>query len=121
MLPNGESVLLNCHLMSTNKKLKEKTPVHTVVQKWINILKEKGHPHTILVFDSYYFSAETRKLLLENHIKVCAAVNSSKFPEVVSILSNHIHQAGDIEAAYNEKHGELVLGYYNPDPEVCVI
>lgn len=69
MLPNGESVLLNCHLMSTNKKFKVKTPVHTVVQKWINILKEKGHPHTILVFDSYYFSAMTRNYFLKITLK----------------------------------------------------
>ena len=117
-LPNGESILLHCQLMNTNKKLKETTPVHTVVQKWINILKEKGHPNTVLVFDSYYFSSETRKLLLQNRVKVCAAVNSSKFPEVVGLLSKYIRQAGDIEAAYNEKHGELVLGYFNPDPQV---
>ena len=49
---------------------------------------------------------------------MCAAVNSSKFPEVVSILSKKIHQAGDIEAAFNEKHKEIVLGYFNPDPNV---
>ena len=49
---------------------------------------------------------------------MCAAVNSSKFPEVVGLLSKYISQAGDIEAAYNEKHGELVLGYFNPDPQV---
>lgn len=121
-LPNGESILLHCSLMSTNKKFKETTPVHTVVQKWINVLKEKGHPNTLLVFDSYYFSSETRKLLLQNGVKVCAAVNNSKFPEVVSILSRKIHQAGDIEAAFNEEHREIVLGYFNPDPNVsCVL
>jgi hypothetical protein len=106
--------------MNTNKKLKETTPVYTVVQKWVNIIHEKGHQNTILVFDSYYFSTETRKLLLQQNIKVCAAVNSSKFPELVSILSRHIHQAGDISAAYNEKNSELVLGYFNPDPKVCM-
>lgn len=104
--------------MNTNKNFKEKTSVHTVVHKWMSILKEKGHPKTILVFDSYYFSAETRKLLIEEGIKVCASVNSWRFAEVVAILSKEIKKAGDIQAAYNERHGELVLGYYNPDPQV---
>ena len=117
-LPNGESILLHCSLMNTNKKFKEKTPVHTVVEKWVRVIKEKGHPNTLLVFDSYYFSSESRQYLLQNGVKVCAAVSKSKYPQVVTILSKHIHQAGDIEAAYNEKFGEIVLGYYNPDPQV---
>jgi hypothetical protein len=43
----------------------------------------------------------------------------SKFPEVVALLSKHIHQC--IEAASNEKHGEVVLGYFNPDPQDIVL
>lgn len=120
-LPNGSSILLHCSLMDANKKLKETIPVHTVVQKWMKVIQEKGHPNTLLVFDSYYFSADTRQLLLQNDIKVCAAVNSSKFPAVVNILSRRISKAGDIEAAYNREHGEIVLGYYNPDPNVRIV
>ena len=117
-LPNGSPILLHCDLQTSNKKLKETTPVDSIVSVWGNIIKAKGHQNTILVFDSYYFSFKTRQLLLQNNIKTCAAVNSSKFREAVTLVDKRIIQPGDIEAVYNEPHREYVLGYFNPDPQV---
>ena len=117
-MPNGSPILLDCDMQSTNKKFQETTPVHTAVSAWVDIIKAKGHPNTILVFDSYYFSFKSRQLLLEKGIKVCAAVTSSKFKEAVSLVDKRIIQPGDIEAVYNEAHREFVLGYFNPDPQV---
>jgi len=71
-----------------------------------------------LVFDSYYFSAQTRQLLLQNHIKACAAINGSKCQDVVKMVESRILQPGDISAVYNDPYKEIVLGYYNPDPMV---
>jgi len=73
-----------------------------------------------LVFDSYYFSAQTRQVLLQNNIKACAAINGSKYQDVVKMVESRILQPGDISAVYNDPYKELVLGYYNPDPQVCV-
>lgn len=119
-LPNGSSILLHCDLQCANKKLQETTPVHKAVASWIKIIKEKGHPNTILVFDSYYFSAMSRQLLLENGIKACAAVTLNKFKEAVDLVNRRIFQPGDIEAVVNDSHGELVLGYFNPNPQVTL-
>jgi len=107
-------------MQCANKKLQESTPVHTVVSKWIDIIKTKGHHNTLLVFDIYYFSFKTRQLLLQNQIKTCAAVNTSKFREAVALVDQRINQPGDIQAVYNEAHKEFVLGYYNPDPQVSL-
>ena len=82
-------------------------------------MQAKGHKNTLLVFDSYYFSAETRKLLLENEIKVCASISLSKFPSAINYVASKITQPGDIQAIYNFDSGEFLLGYYNPDPSVC--
>ena len=117
-LPNGSPILLHCDLQTSNKKLKETTPVDSIVSVWMSIIKAKGHQNTILVFDSYYFSFKTRQLLLQNNIKTCAAVNPSKFREAVALVDKRIIQPGDIEAVYNEPHREYVLGYFNPDPQV---
>lgn len=105
-------------MQTSNKKLKESTPVHTIVRQWIKIIQEKGHPNTLIVFDCYYFSSETRILLLQNKISACASVNINKYPAAVSLVSSRITQAGDIEAVFNEDNGEMVIGYFNPDPKV---
>jgi len=36
------------------------------------------------------------------------------------MVESRILQPGDISAVYNDPYKELVLGYYNPDPQVCV-
>jgi len=100
------------------ENLEAQFTVHHVVSIWMDIIKRKGHSNTILVFDSYYFSYQTRQLLLQNNIKTCAAVNPSKFREAVALVDKRIIQPGDIEAVYNEPHKEFVLGYFNPDPQV---
>ena len=117
----GQSILLHYALQSANVKLKQSTPVYSVVAKWVDIINQKGHPNTLLVFDSYYFSADTRQLLLSCKIKTCAAVNKEKFPSMVALLRERISQPGDISALYNEEHGEFLLGYWNSNPKkVCV-
>ena len=81
-------------------------------------MKVYCHKNTILVFDSYYFSAATRKLLLENDIKTCASITKEKYPSMANFISHHIVQPGDIAAMYNEEFGEFILGYWNPNPQV---
>jgi len=78
----------------------------------------KGHPNTLLIFDSYYFSAETRQMILQNNIKVCAAVTPTKYRDPVKMVEKWILQPGDIAAVFNEPHREFILGYFNPDPQV---
>lgn len=120
-LPNGSPILLHCDLQCANKKLDESSPVHNAVAAWVKIIKEKGHLNTILVFDSYYFSAKSRQLLLENDVKACAAVTINKFKEAVDLVNRRIFQPGDIEAVFNESYGEFVLGYFNPNPQVTIV
>jgi hypothetical protein len=117
-LPTGSPILLHCDIQSANKTLCESTPVHTAVSQWIDIIKEKGHSNALLIFDSYYFSAQTRQLLLQNDIKTCAAVTPSKYCEAVKMVEKRILQPGDIEAVCNDIHREFILGYFNPDPQV---
>jgi hypothetical protein len=71
-----------------------------------------------LVFDCYYFSAQTRQVLLQNSIKACAAINKSKYQDAVKMVESQILQPGDIAAVYNTPFKEIVLGYFNPDPMV---
>lgn len=115
---DGKPILLHCALQSANVKLKQSTPVYSVVAKWIDIINQKGHQNTLLVFDSYYFSADTRQLLLSCNTKCCAAVNKEKFPSMIALLGERISQPGDISALYNEKHGEFLLGYWSSNPNV---
>lgn len=117
-LPTGESILLFCALQSANKSLKESTPVHTIIDQWVEIIKSKGHKNTLLCFDTYYFSANSRQLLLENDIKVCASISPSKFPSVVNLVASRITKPGAKAAVYNSAHGEFLLGYHNPNPQV---
>jgi hypothetical protein len=117
-LSTGSPILLNCNLQKANKRLGESTPVHIVVSRWIDIIKEKGHTNTLLVFDSYYFSAQSRQLLLQNDIKTCAAVTPNKYQDAVKMVEKRILQPGDIEAVTNDAYQEFILGYFNPDPMV---
>jgi hypothetical protein len=104
-------------LQQHNKKLNETAHVHMIVENWIAIMKKYCHENTILVFDSYYFSAATRNLLLSHNIKTCASITKEKYPAMVNFISHRIVQPGDIAAMYNEEFGEFILGYWNPNPQ----
>ena len=74
-----------------------------------------------MIFDSYYFSAETRQIILQNNIKVCAAITPTKYRDPVKMVDRWILQPGDIAAVYNDPHREFILGYFNPDPMVSLL
>ena len=117
-MPDGAPILLHCCLQQQNKQLLQSTKVDSIVEKWISVMKKYCHENTILVFDSYYFSAATRDLLLRNNIKTCAAITKEKYPSLVNFISHKIVQPGDIAAMYNEDYGEFILGYWNANPQL---
>jgi len=57
-------------------------------------------------------------MILQNDVKVCASVTPAKYCDPVKMVERWILQPGPIADVKNSQHGEFILGYFNPDPQV---
>ena len=73
-------------MMAAKTPRGERTPVHDVIRNWRDVIVHFSH-RCILVFDSYYFSANSVAVLEESldngrpsRVKFIGAMTASKFP-----------------------------------------
>jgi hypothetical protein len=118
VLRNGKSVLLWAKLMGNVTAYGESIPVDTVVRSWVKVIEEYGTEYTKLSFDSYYFAAASRAVLVNRDIPTIASVAKERFKEVHDFVAKyHNTQKKNIDSGrsfgHNEKTGESYLYYYN--------
>ena len=116
MLENDEPMLL--HMKVSKAKPGEET-VDTIVSLWADIIEIYGNKDTVLVFDSYYFSAKTRDVLAERKIKYMAATPEYKIMKLSKRLKN-IKEPGQWGGLYNAKTNECLVKFYNENKDIGI-
>lgn len=114
-LRNGKSYLLYMKLHSTDKAYGETIPVMTIVQDWANIVKSKGKPNTLLVFDSYYLDGAGRKHLHDENVKYVGAITKERFGALFDKVKDKIQRPGDWYGLHNPQSKESVVYCWDQD------
>ena len=79
---------------------------------WCDIVKRKGHPNTLLIFDCYYFSQDSRKVIYESGVHAIASVMKQRFVSLVSHFSPNmceVYSAGDASAEFKIQNCSFVI------------
>lgn len=94
-----------------NREFADEDAVDDVVQSWAEVIMRYGIKGVLLVFDSYYYSAATRKYLnsISPDVKYCASVQPTRINDVITILDTSMIDAQQVV----KKPGDW-YGVYKP-------
>ena len=88
-----------------------------LVRNWRDVIVHFSH-RCILVFDSYYFSANSVAVLEEpldngrpSRVKFIGAVTASKFP-LCEVFHGRVSVPGQWDGFYHRDTGHLLINYY---------
>lgn len=121
LLPPNLPFLFYSRAHTTIKKDGEQTTTASVIKDWMNATKNAPLPATdkpIIVMDSYYLSADGRKLALERSHPIIAAVKSDRFPNIVKYASKRVTQAGERMFFHNKTTNESIAYVWSLDSAV---
>lgn len=88
-----------------------------VMLDWIHIIEKFGNK-TYLVFDSYYFSYDSRCALLEHGVRFMGSAPDQRFASVVNILKQKVSKDREWAIMYNQKTHEAAVHYLDPNPDI---
>ena len=122
--------MVHMRMMAVQPSLGESAPVHNAVKDWKRVI-DKFHMPCVLVFDSYYTSAESIRILTASDQAsegsgtsqsktVCRFIGSVR-PNRYSLtdaFSGLVTTPGHWEGLYNETSGLLLVHYYDRDDRV---
>lgn len=105
---NGNVFCFKLEKPKENKK--NKRPLRNA----INELQGKnttflGEPRTILCFDNYYMSRESRRLLTLENVKYIAATTKNKCGGLFDIVNPSKNAAGEWSGAFNANSREAIV------------
>jgi hypothetical protein len=118
-IDNYNSFLLDTKIASVKKEINEHEHVANIVQRWIEVINSfypRNHP--LLVFDSYYWSKATRRILNEARVRYIAAVGSGKLGGLEVRATNSLKQPGNWVAYWNKYTAELYVMNWDRDSHV---
>ena len=120
-LENDLPILIHMTMMAAETPLGERAPVHDVIRNWRDVIVHFLH-RCILVFDSYYLSANSVAVLeepLDNgrpfRVKFIGAVTVSTFP-LCEVFHGRVSVPGQWDGFYHRDTGHLLINYYDPTP-----
>ena len=126
-LGNGLPFMVHMRMMAVQPSLGESAPVHNAAKDWKRVI-DKFHMPCVLVFDSYYTSTESIRILTASDQTsegsgasqsktVCRFIGSVR-PDRYSLtdaFSGLVTTAGQWEGLYNKANGLLLVHYYDRD------
>ena len=119
-LSNGLPILIHMRMQAVETALGERAPMHQVVRDWRSVIESFSH-RCILVFDSYYFSADSVNVLEEplasdrpSRVKFIGAVTPTKFP-LCEAFQGRVTIPGQWYGLYHRDTGHLLVHYYDVD------
>ena len=79
-------------------------PIKTadIIADWSDCVLAKGDPGTILVFDSYYLSAEGRHNLQEKRVAAICSVESGRFSKLHSYVKQDVEKPGEWSGVFKD-------------------
>ena len=113
-LPGGRSYLLWFKQAESHNAINLHTPVVSIVQHWIDIVKAKPHPTarlSCIAFDSYYSSADSLNLCIRESVPFIASVKLNRH-QASKLVQTGVNKPGDTNMAYNEATNELVVASF---------
>lgn len=96
----------------------EGLPVHEVVRKWAQIIKQYEKNDTLLTFDSYYLCNASRVVLNELSVKFVASFNVNRFRDLKGLMSSKVNNPGDWTAVYHPGRLESIVYHWSNDDVV---
>lgn len=119
-LPNGDPYLVYTRFSNPNVDLGSNIPVSEAVKDSANVVKyfvdTKHCEPPVLVFDSYYTSADGRTYLNENGVKFIASVMTSRFINLMDNLAEHgtmVDKPGQTATIFNPSTNELFVHHWD--------
>lgn len=110
-LQNNHSYLLLTKLHEN----REKQTVASVVSTWVEVVQRLGYPGTLLTFDSYYMSNESRNILHASNVKYVGAFRSNIFADYTKVCLDYVKKKGQWVGFYNPTTHHSIIHYYHED------
>lgn len=107
--------IISVLLHKSDKATGLSVPVVSVVEEWIKIIKSRGTPYPLLVFDSYYFSQQTHHFLLTCGVNYVCGLNSHWFHKFKDVLIKYVNKPDQWKAINNPTTNETVVLNWDED------